>query len=86
MTLEAFFHGASAMNSVLIAVFFIRFWRQSLDRLFLCFGLAFGMLAVDRTVLALIPFATEWRQYVYLVRLLAFALIIYGIVDKNRRR
>ena len=84
--IETFFHGASAMNSVVIALFFLRFWRDSLDRLFLCFGLAFGLLAVDRGVLALIPFATEWREYVYLVRLMAFAVIIGGVIDKNRRR
>ena len=83
---ETFFHGASAMNSAIIALFFLRFWRGSLDRLFLFFGLAFGLLAVDRAVLALIPFATEWRVYVYLVRLTAFSVIIGGIVDKNRRR
>ena len=83
---ETFFYGAAAMNSVIIAVFFLRFWRGSLDRLFLCFGLAFALLAVDRAVLALIPFATEWREYVYLVRLTAFSVIIGGIIDKNRRR
>jgi len=84
--LETFFHGASAMNSVIISLFFLRFWRDSLDRLFLFFGFAFGLLAADRAVLALMPFATEWREYVYLVRLTAFAVIILGIVDKNRRR
>jgi hypothetical protein len=84
--LETFLHGAAAMNSVIIALFFLRFWRHSLDRLFLFFGLAFGMLAIDRAALALVPSATEWRQYVYLVRLLAFTVIICGIVDKNRRR
>ena len=83
---ETFFHGAAAMNSAIIAVFFFRFWRGSLDRLFLCFGLAFGLLAIDRAALALIPFATEWREYIYLVRLTAFSVIIGGIIDKNRRR
>lgn len=84
--METFFYGAAAMNSAIIALFFLRFWRDSLDRLFLCFGLAFLLLAADRTVLALIPFATEWREYVYLVRLTAFAVIIGGIIDKNRRQ
>jgi len=30
-------------------------------------------------------FATEWRLYVFLVRLLAFCLILFGVFDKNRR-
>ena len=72
------------MNCVLAGVFFLRFWTQSRDRLFLCFALGFFVLALERGVLGLLPFATEWREYVYVLRLLAFCTIIYGIVDKNR--
>lgn len=28
--------------------------------------------------------ATEWRVYVFVVRLLAFCMILYGIFEKNR--
>jgi Family of unknown function (DUF5985) len=80
-----FLYGAAAMGCALIGLFFWRFWRQSLDRLFLMFALAFWILAIDRTVLGVLAFATEWREYVFLLRLLAFCLILYGIIDKNRR-
>jgi hypothetical protein len=80
-----FLYGAAAMGCAVIGLFFWRFWRQSLDRLFLMFALAFWILAVDRTVLGVLTFATEWREYVFLLRLLAFCLILYGIIDKNRR-
>lgn len=83
--MDAFLYGAAAMNCAVIGLFFLRFWRQSLDRLFLMFALAFLILAVDRAVLGLFDFATEWRPYVFLLRLLAFCLILYGIYDKNRR-
>ena len=83
--METFLHGATAMNCAVIGVSFLRFWRQSRDRLFVWFAVAFVILGVERTVLGLLPFATEVREYVYLLRLLAFAVIIYAIVEKNRR-
>jgi len=83
--MEPFLHGATAMNCAVIGVVFLRFWRQSRDRLFVWFACAFAILGVERAVLGLAPFATEFREYVYLLRLLAFALIIYAIAEKNRR-
>jgi hypothetical protein len=80
-----FLYGAAAMGCGVVGLFFWHFWRQSVDRLFLMFALAFWMLALDRAVLGLLSFATEWRQYVFLIRLIAFCLILYGIFDKNRR-
>jgi hypothetical protein len=32
-----------------------------------------------------VRFADETRVYVFLVRLVAFSIILYAIVDKNRR-
>lgn len=80
-----FLYGAGAMGCAVIGLYFWGFWRRSLDRLFLMFALAFWILAVDRIVLGTLTFATEWREYVFLLRLLAFCLILYGIVEKNRR-
>jgi hypothetical protein len=81
-----FLYGAAAMGCAVIGLFFWRFWRQSRDRLFLMFALAFWILTIDRTVLGTITFASEWRAYVFLLRLVAFCLILYGIYDKNRAR
>ncbi len=83
--MEAFLHGATAMNCAVIAVYFLRFWTHARDRLFLWFACAFAGLGVERAVLGMLPYATEVREYVYLLRLLAFALISYGILEKNRR-
>jgi hypothetical protein len=81
-----FIYGATAMGCAVIGLFFWGYWRQSLDRLFLMFALAFWILAIDRVVLGLVMFATEWREYVFLLRLVAFCLILFGIYEKNRRR
>lgn len=79
-----FFNGATGMGCLLAAISFAGFYRQTADRLFLLFSLAFGTFAVNRAILALLAEGHEATSYVYLSRLLAFLLIIYGIVEKNR--
>lgn len=81
-----FLAGASALASLAIALFFLRFWRQTADRFFVLFALAFGVFAVNRTALAAIDPENESRWWIYLLRLAAFALIIVAVVDKNRPR
>jgi uncharacterized membrane protein YeiB len=66
-------------------LFFVRFWRRTNDRLFAIFGLAFWLLCIQRILLALAAdAAAEDRAFLYLIRLIAFLLIIAGIIDKNR--
>jgi hypothetical protein len=80
-----FFWGALAMASWMAGLFFLRYWRSSRDRLFVFFALGFWALTAQWTAnLAILPEA-EGRHYVFLLRLLAFLLIIVGVVDKNRR-
>jgi hypothetical protein len=79
-----FLHGAVAMGCTVGAVFFLRFWQQSRDRLFLWFAIAFFVLSLSYALLGLVTFASEWRVYVFVVRLFAFCLILYGIFEKNR--
>jgi hypothetical protein len=81
-----FLHGAASMGCVVASLFFLRFWRRSLDRLFALFSVAFAVLAADYAILGLTTIADEWRPYVYALRLLGFALIAAAIVDKNVRR
>jgi len=64
---------------------FFRFWQQTGDRLFVSFASAFGLLAVSYALVGLVAFATEWRVYVFAVRLVVFCMIIYGIVEKTPR-
>lgn len=79
-----FLNGGTAMGCAVAALFFFRFYRQGADRLFLFFGLGFSVFAVNRLVLALLDEGHEASAYVYLSRLLAFVVILYAIVDKNR--
>lgn len=83
MTAE-FVSGATFAASLVIAVFFFRYWSQTRDRLFLGFALGFGVFAVSRLILAFLDEDDEGRIFVYGLRLVAFLLILAAIIDKNR--
>jgi uncharacterized membrane protein len=74
--------GALSMAYLVAAMFFLKFWMAARDRLFALFASAFALLSIQRLVLPYAPQHLEWL--VYLVRVLAFVLIIIAIVDKNR--
>jgi uncharacterized membrane protein HdeD (DUF308 family) len=81
--------GAVAMASLTAMLFFLKFWRQTRDSLFLFFALAFGLDAVIRLLLGLAQVSAETEPFFYLARLVSFALIIAAIIRKNhpsRRR
>jgi Family of unknown function (DUF5985) len=76
--------GAIAMASLVAAMFFLRFWKNTRDRFFLFFAVAFFAEAVNRAALGLTAVTREQEPFFYLVRLFAFGLILAAIVDKNR--
>jgi hypothetical protein len=85
--MKVFAWGVLAMASLVAALFFLRYWRATRERLFAFFSLAFVGMAVNWTVLAVVNHpADEARQaHVYVIRLVAFVILIVGIIDKNRR-
>jgi hypothetical protein len=77
--------GALATACWVAGLFFLKFWRVSRDRFFLFFFLAFWVLSLNWVVLIIEQPMLESRQDAYVIRLLAFVLIIVAVVDKNRR-
>jgi uncharacterized membrane protein HdeD (DUF308 family) len=75
--------GAISMASLIIGLFFLRFWRNTRDRFFLYFALSFGIEGVHRIVTTLAVDANEDSPLHYLVRLLAYGLILWAILEKN---
>jgi hypothetical protein len=83
---NALVSGALTAGYLVVALFFLRFFRQTRDRLFLIFGFAFITLALQRLALAIISGTREDLSMLYVVRLCAFAMILVAIIDKNRSR
>jgi hypothetical protein len=78
--------GAIAMGTFVAGAFFLSFWRQGRDRFFLLFALSFFVEGANRVGQALSDLPNEGTLARYGVRLLAFALILVAIHDKNRER
>jgi len=76
--------GAIAAASLATGLFFFRFWRSTRDRFFLFFALSFFIDAIDRLLLGTNTLSAEDEPQYYLVRLVAYGLILYAILDKNR--
>lgn len=82
--LEGFLLGVVFTASITAALFFLKFWRRTGDRLFLAFAAAFAIEGGNRLVFLVIDKPSEGHPTIYLVRLLAFLLIAAAIVAKNR--
>lgn len=78
--------GAIAMASLIISLFFLRFWRSSRDRLFLYFALSFAIEGLHRIYAVMSVGQGEDSPTHYLIRLLAYGLIIWAILEKNLPR
>jgi hypothetical protein len=82
--------GALTMGFVIAGLFFLRFWRQTRDRLFALFALSFFVMALNRLMLSILwvnspnGIRGPWHDRMYWVRLIAFLLILLAILDKNR--
>jgi hypothetical protein len=85
VTLYDFLSGAVALGFAACALFFLRFWKRTREELFLAFSVAFLLLGAGQTILALANIPTEERGSIYLLRLLAFLLILIAIYRKNRQ-
>ena len=78
-----FLSGAVTFGFIVAAVFFLRFWRRTADRLFLAFGTAFLLLALNQGIAQWLGAADERIGYAYLLRVIGFVLILIAIIDKN---
>lgn len=75
--------GAIAMASLVAGLFFLRFWKDTGDRLFLYFAISFLVEGVNRAALGLSADPNEGRPFFYFVRFVSFLLILIAIAQKN---
>jgi hypothetical protein len=76
--------GALAAGYLVAALFFVRFWRRSGVGLFATFAVAFALLAVQRAMLPVAVASPDAMPWSYVLRLIAFVLILAAIVARNR--
>jgi len=76
--------GALTAGSLVAALFFLRFWRETRDRLLAFFAGAFALLALQRVALTWAIVSQRDTTASYVLRLAAFVVLLIGILDKNR--
>ena len=79
----ALLNGMVTMGFMIAALFFLRFWRRTRDGLFATFAVAFVLLALNQVLIGLSVVPREDQAMLYLLRLVAFALLIVAILWKN---
>jgi hypothetical protein len=87
-----FLSGVSMTSFAASGAFFLKFWVASRDRFYLYFCFACWLMAIERIVALFISATLEtiWSpmveatSWVYLIRLGAFLVIFFAIVEKNR--
>jgi hypothetical protein len=82
--MRPFLLGVMMMGFATAALFFVRFYRTTRDRLFAWFAVAFFLLAVNQLAFAILGDRDE-QVAAYVLRFVAFLVILGAIVDKNRR-
>lgn len=78
-----FLGGALVMGYLVLGFFFLKFWRRTRDSLFMIFAWAFWLMAANAIAVAVWSGGDLDIGWTYLLRLLAFVLIIIAIVRKN---
>jgi hypothetical protein len=82
--MNAFLMGGIAIASLVAGLYFFRFWRHTRDPFFIFFALSFWIEGANRFAMAWLDTTTEDAPLHYVVRLVAYGLIIAAIVMKNR--
>ena len=84
--LDLWLLGFTSAASAVAALFFLRFWRNTRDRLFLAFALFFAVQGGTRAAVVSVPHPNDAGFWVYGLRLLSIVLLLVAILRKNFQR
>jgi Family of unknown function (DUF5985) len=82
--IQGFLLGVIVTASLIAAAYFLKFWKQTGDRLFLGFGAAFLIEGLNRLAFLFLEAPNEGDPLLYTVRLLSYLVILSAIINKNR--
>lgn len=86
MNLMPLISGAAIMGYAVAALFFLKFWRRTRDSLFLAFAAAFLLMATTPLLTTVMKIPREEQSPFYLLRLLAFLILIAAVIAKSAAR
>jgi hypothetical protein len=78
--------GAIATASIVVGLFFFRYWISTRDRFFLFFAASFWIEGLNRILMGIASGPFDDPEGYYLIRLVAYSFIVLAILDKNRPR
>jgi uncharacterized membrane protein HdeD (DUF308 family) len=81
---EGFLLGVIVTSSLTAGAFFLKFWKQTRDLLFLGFGAAFIIEGVNRAAFLFLDSPNEGNPVIYTIRLFSYVVILAAIINKNR--
>ena len=84
--LDIFLLGYIAAASAIVALFFLRFWRETRDFLFMAFAVFFVVQGGTRAFAISAANPNLMTDWVYLLRLLAVLVVVGAILRKNSGR
>jgi len=84
-TLDLFLLGYIAALSAAATIFFLRYWKETRDSLFLSFAAFFAIQGGTRIVDLSSPSPNLIVGWVYVLRLLAVLLVVAAILRRNTR-
>jgi hypothetical protein len=83
--IEGFLLGVIVTTMLVAGGYFLKFWLQTRDPLFLGFAAAFIIEGLNRTAFLFIDASAGDNPAIYSIRLLTYLLILTAIAYKNRR-
>ncbi|HWE85863.1 MAG TPA: DUF5985 family protein [Terracidiphilus sp.] len=81
--LDVFLVGFICASCLVAALFFLRFWRSTRDKLFMAFTVFFAIEGANEAYVLALPHPNEGSIAVTLIRLLAVLGILGAILWKN---
>jgi uncharacterized membrane protein HdeD (DUF308 family) len=80
---DIFLLGCTTASSLIIALFFLRFWRATRDILFLAFAAFFFIQGGSHAFVVSLSQPNEGSFWLFLVRLLSILVVLGAILWKN---
>jgi peptidoglycan/LPS O-acetylase OafA/YrhL len=79
-------YGAFAAGYLICSLLFVRMWRTVRAPLIMMMALAFGLMSLAYLLLGVTHTDESDDTWIYMIRLLAFVVILAGIALTNLRR